>query len=118
MSPFFTARGSFIFIIAYCTSICKSKAAPFIENKKKIYNRQLNENRENLFIKIDDINDKEKLERIENILKLYPGNEQVFLCTTVPKKKYRWNGNVTISKVLVDNLKQILNENCIKIVTQ
>ena len=62
--------------------------------------------------------DKEKLERIENILKLYPGNEQVFLCTTVPKKKYRWNGNITISKVLVDNLKQILNENCIKIVTQ
>ena len=95
-----------------------SDKTPFIENKKKIYNRQLNENRENLFIKIDDINDKEKLEQIENILKLYPGNEQVFLCTTVPKKKYRWNGNVTISKVLVDNLKQILNENCIKIVTQ
>ena len=31
---FFTARGYFIFIIAYCAAICKSKAAPFIENKK------------------------------------------------------------------------------------
>ena len=95
-----------------------SDKTPFTENTNKIYNRQLNENRENLFIKIDDINDIEKLEQIENILKLYPGKEQVFLCTTVPKKKYRWNGNVTVSKVLVDDLKQILNENCIKIVKQ
>ena len=28
------------------------------------------------------------------------------------------NGNVTISNTLVENLKQILNENCIKIVSQ
>ncbi len=31
---------------------------PFKENKKKIYNKQLNENRENLFVKIDDIKTK------------------------------------------------------------
>ena len=32
--PFFYRKGLFIFIIAYCAAICKSKAAPFIENKK------------------------------------------------------------------------------------
>ena len=66
----------------------------------------------------EDINDKENLQKIEKILKLYPGRDEVFLCTTVPKKKYKWNGNVTISNVLIENLKQILNETCIKIVSQ
>ena len=91
---------------------------PFVQNQKKVYNRQVNNIEESLFIKIEDINNKENLQQIENILKLYPGKEKVFLCTTVPKKKYKWNGNVTISNTLVENLKQILNETCIKIVSQ
>ena len=91
---------------------------PFVENQKKVYNRQVNNIEESLFLKIEDINDKENLQKIENILKLYPGRDEVFLCTTVPKKKYKWNGNVTISNVLIENLKQILNETCIKIVSQ
>ena len=32
--PFFTARGYFIFIIAYCAAICKSKVNRFMENKR------------------------------------------------------------------------------------
>lgn len=32
--PTIEKKGSFIFIIAYYAAICKSKAAPFIENKK------------------------------------------------------------------------------------
>lgn len=32
---FFTARGHFIFIRAYCAAICKRKAAHSIENKKQ-----------------------------------------------------------------------------------
>ena len=91
---------------------------PFVENQKKVYNKQVNNIEESLFLKIEDINDKENLQKIENILKLYPGRDEVFLCTTVPKKKYKWNGNVTISNVLIENLKQILNETCIKIVSQ
>ena len=91
---------------------------PFVENQKKVYNRQVNNIEESLFLKIEDINDKENLQKIEKILKLYPGRDEVFLCTTVPKKKYKWNGNVTISNVLIENLKQILNETCIKIVSQ
>ena len=91
---------------------------PFVENQKKVYNKQVNNIEESLFIKIEDINDKENLQKIENILKLYPGRDEVFLCTTVPKKKYKWNGKVTISNVLIENLKQILNETCIKIVSQ
>lgn len=38
------------------------------------------------------------------------------LCTTVPKKNID-GMECYYFKVLVDNLKQILNENCIKIVT-
>ena len=91
---------------------------PFVENQKKVYNKQVNNIEESLFLKIEDINDKENLQKIEKILKLYPGRDEVFLCTTVPKKKYKWNGNVTISNVLIENLKQILNETCIKIVSQ
>lgn len=91
---------------------------PFVENQKKVYNKQVNNIEESLFLKIEDINDKENLQKIENILKIYPGRDEVFLCTTVPKKKYKWNGNVTISNVLIENLKQILNETCIKIVSQ
>ncbi|MGN1032645.1 MAG: OB-fold nucleic acid binding domain-containing protein, partial [Intestinibacter sp.] len=89
---------------------------PFIQNAKKVYNRQEDTQGEKLFIKIDDINDKEKLEKIEKILRIYPGKESVFLCTTVPKKKYKWNGTVNISKLLIDKLKQILDEACIKVV--
>ncbi|MGM9530944.1 DNA polymerase III subunit alpha [Intestinibacter sp.] len=89
---------------------------PFTQTTKKVYNRQVDKQGEKLFIKIDDINDKQKLEKIEKILKFYPGKEPVFLCTTVPKKKYKWNGSVTISTILIDNLKQILDETCIKVV--
>ena len=89
---------------------------PFTQTTKKVYNKQEDKQGEKLFIKIDDINDRQKLEKIEKILKFYPGKEPVFLCTTVPKKKYKWNGSVTISKILIDNLKQILDETCIKVV--
>ena len=88
----------------------------FTKTAKKVYNIQEDKQGEKLFIKIDDINDKEKLEKIEKILKFYPGKEPVFLCTTVPKKKYKWNSTVTISENLIDNLKQILDESYIKIV--
>lgn len=90
----------------------------FVQNSKKVYNKQVNTQGRSLFIKIEDINDKEKLQQIENILKLYPGKEPVFLCTTVPKKKYKWSGTVENSQLLIDNLKQILDETCIKIVGQ
>ncbi|MDY4574388.1 MAG: DNA polymerase III subunit alpha, partial [Intestinibacter sp.] len=89
---------------------------PFTQTTKKVYNKQEDKQGEKLFIKIDDINDRQKLEKIEKILKFYPGKEPVFLCTTVPKKKYKWNGTVAISKILIDNLEEILDKTCIKVV--
>lgn len=89
---------------------------PFTQTTKKVYNKQEDKQGEKLFIKIDDINDRQKLEKIEKILKFYPGKEPVFLCTTVPKKKYKWNGTVAISKILIDNLEEIIDKTCIKVV--
>lgn len=91
---------------------------PFPQDRDSSYNKYQNKKQEDLFIKIDNINDKSKLQQIENILNFYPGKNQVFLCTTVPKRKYKWNGTVTISRVLIDNLKQILEETCIKVISK
>ncbi len=91
---------------------------PFTISEKRVYNKSQNTNNKSLFIKIEDINDKEKLKKIENILMYYPGKENVFLCTTTPKKKYKWNRCVTISNELIKNLIEILNENDIKVINQ
>ena len=86
---------------------------PFSISERKIYKKQ---NNKSLFIKIEDISDKENIKKIEDILLYYPGKENVFLCTITPKKKYKWNSGVTISDELIKKLIEVLNENDIKVI--
>lgn len=69
-----------------------------------------------LYLKVDSYNNLNMMENISNILKRYPGEENIFLYAEDTKKLYKYNGfSVTISDRLITELNNILPKENIKI---
>ncbi len=86
---------------------------------KNNYNNQRNTNinpKSGIYIKVDSFKNKELLDNIIDIFKLYPGDGNIFLYAEDTKQMYKYNGlTVDISPYLTNNLEKILNAENIKI---
>ena len=69
-----------------------------------------------LYLKVDSYSNVKVMDNISNILKRYPGEENIFLYVEDTKKLYKYNDfSVTISDELIIELNNILPEGNIKI---
>ncbi|MBO3444664.1 DNA polymerase III subunit alpha [Clostridium sp. CCUG 7971] len=88
---------------------------------RNTYNNQNNSNSNNnsklgLYLKIDSFNNKPLIDNIVDILKLYPGSENIFLYAQDSKQMYKYNGLlVKTSEELIKKLEKILSKEDIKI---
>ncbi|MGL5316031.1 MAG: DNA polymerase III subunit alpha, partial [Peptostreptococcaceae bacterium] len=75
-----------------------------------------NNSKNGLYLKVDSFNNKDFINDIVEIAKLYPGPENVFLYAQDSKQLYKWNGlNVSISQNLISSLENLLPAENIKI---
>ncbi|MEG1310435.1 MAG: DNA polymerase III subunit alpha [Romboutsia sp.] len=90
-------------------------------NSKNSYNNQIKKNSNNnsklgLYLKIDSFDNKIVTNSIIEIIKLYPGEENIFFYAEDTKQMYKYNGiTVEISEELIENLEKILLTENIKI---
>lgn len=87
-------------------------------SKKHTHNTKNNKvnSKKGLYLKVDSYNDTKVMGNISNIIKRYPGEENIFLYVEDTKKLYKYNDfSVTISDELIIELKNILSEENIKI---
>ena len=90
---------------------------------RDIYNSGNNNSKNNiekskkgLYLKVDSYNNINIMDNISNILKKYPGEDNIFLYAEDTKKLYKYNGfNVYISDTLINELNNILPKDNIKI---
>ena len=83
-----------------------------IKNQKKVNNNS----KEGLYLKIDSFKNTKLIENIYAITSRYLGNENIFLYGEEDKKMYKWSAvNITISQQLINELKDIIPEENIKI---
>ena len=69
-----------------------------------------------LYIRINNINNKELIDSIEEILVRYKGQDNVYICTEQPKKKFKWTkGMININSELVSRLETLLGKENIKV---
>ena len=69
-----------------------------------------------LYIRINNINNKELIDSIEEILVRYKGQDDVYICTEQPKKKFKWTkGMININSELVSRLETLLGKENIKV---
>ncbi|MEG0857100.1 MAG: DNA polymerase III subunit alpha [Terrisporobacter sp.] len=69
-----------------------------------------------LYVKINSINNKDLVSSMESIMMKYPGNEDVYICTEEPKRKFKWtNVGVDINNDLITSLEALLSENNVKV---
>ena len=88
------------------------------DSKKHINNTENHRknSKNGLYLKVDSYNNLNMMENISNILKRYPGEENIFLYAEDTKKLYKYNGfSVTISDRLITELNNILPKENIKI---
>ena len=88
------------------------------DSKKHINNTENHRknSKNGLYLKVDSYNNLIMMENISNILKRYPGEENIFLYAEDTKKLYKYNGfSVTISDRLITELNNILPKENIKI---
>lgn len=88
---------------------------------KNAYNNQNNRNSNNnsklgLYLKINSFKNKLLIDNIVDVLKLYPGNENIFLYAEDSKQMYKYNGLLVETSIeLVNKLEKILSKEDIKI---
>lgn len=94
----------------------------FEEGRYKFNNRYNNQNNRNnnsklgLYLKVDSFSNKLLTDNIIDILKLYPGDENIFLYAQDSKQMYKYNGLlVETCEELVNKLEKILSKEDIKI---
>lgn len=91
----------------------KSQFGASRNNKRENNN---NNSKLGLYLKIDSHENKELIDKINNIANNYLGQENVFLYSEDKKILYKWNGlNVNICDELIYNLEQVLPKDFIKI---
>ncbi len=99
----------------------KSEFEDSIYKSKNTYNKQNNRNSNNnsklgLYLKIDSFSNKSLIDNIVDVLKLYPGNENIFLYAEDSKQMYKYNGLlVKTSEEVIKKLEKILSKEDIKI---
>ena len=72
-------------------------------------NNTVKNSKSGLYLKVDSYNNTKLMESISNLLKKYPGNENIFLYAEDTKKLYKYNGfSVTICDKLITELNNIL----------
>ena len=82
-----------------------------INNHNNVYTKNNKQSTKGIFVKVDSMDDKESISAIEKILHQYRGNEDIYLCTTNPKKMFRWSSiKVNINSELELELKTLLGQ--------
>ena len=90
------------------------------ELSRNVYSQRNESNTKNskkgIYLKVDSYNNTNILGNLSNILKMYPGEENIFLYAEDTKKLYKYNGfSVSISDKLINDLNKILPKENIKI---
>ncbi len=101
-------------IAKYITDINSNDANNI--NNANVYNKNKENDKRGIFIKVDNMQDQEKLNLIENILIQHKGTQDVYICTINPRKMFKWNGRqVDINSELKLKLEEVLNKDDIKV---
>ncbi len=101
-------------IAKYITDINSNDANNI--NNTNVYNKNKESDKRGIFIKVDNMQDQEKLNLIENILIQHKGTQDVYICTINPRKMFKWNGRqVDINSELKLKLEELLNKDDIKV---
>ena len=87
-----------------------------INNEKNRYEKNKNTIPNGLYLKIDSINNQELVNSIEKILIDYKGDQDVYICTENPKRKFKWtNMGVNFEEQLITRMEVLLNKENVKV---